>query len=132
MPINEAIERAHKEGILTAASLMVGSPAAADAVRRARALPSLKVGLHVVVVRGLAMLSHEAIPLIADRAGMLPTDLFHAGVLFFFNGAARRQLEAEIRAQFEAYRVTGLPLDHVDAHNHLHYHPRCSSGPGWL
>jgi hopanoid biosynthesis associated protein HpnK len=123
VPINEAIERAHKEGILTAASLMVGSPAAADAIGRARRLPSLKVGLHVVVVRGLALLPHETIPLIADQSGMLPTDLFRAGVRFFFNPAARRQLEAEIRAQFEAFRITGLPLDHVDTHNHLHYHP---------
>ena len=29
---------------------MVASPAAADAVRRARALPGLRVGLHVVLV----------------------------------------------------------------------------------
>jgi hopanoid biosynthesis associated protein HpnK len=123
VPINEAIERAHKDGILTATSLMVGSPAAADAVERARRLPSLKVGLHVVVVRGMALLPHERIPVITDRAGMLPNDLFRAGVLFFFNRSARRQLEGEIRAQFEAFRATGLPLDHVDAHNHLHYHP---------
>jgi chitin disaccharide deacetylase len=123
VPINEAIERAHTEGILTAASLMVGSPAVADAIERARRLPSLKVGLHLVVVRGLAMLPRAEIPLIADREGMLPRDLLRAGVLFFFRPAARRQLEAEVRAQFEAFRLTGLPLDHVDAHNHLHYHP---------
>ncbi|HEY8288911.1 MAG TPA: ChbG/HpnK family deacetylase, partial [Acetobacteraceae bacterium] len=42
--VNEAVERAHREGILQAASLMVAAPAAADAVRRARAMPSLRVG----------------------------------------------------------------------------------------
>src|SRR5262249_31352345 len=40
-----------------------------------------------------------------------------------FRPDARRQLEAEIRAQFEAYVRTGLPLDHVDSHNHMHVHP---------
>ena len=35
----------------------------------------------------------------------------------------RRQLEAEIRAQFAAFRATGLPLDHVNAHKHMHLHP---------
>jgi hopanoid biosynthesis associated protein HpnK len=35
----------------------------------------------------------------------------------------RRQLEAEIRAQFEAYAATGLRLDHVNAHKHFHLHP---------
>ena len=47
--VNEAVERAYREGILTSTSLMVGGAAAADAVERARRLPGLKVGLHVVL-----------------------------------------------------------------------------------
>ena len=35
----------------------------------------------------------------------------------------RRQLRAEIEAQFAGYRRTGLALDHVDAHKHYHLHP---------
>ena len=38
-------------------------------------------------------------------------------------GSVRRQLRTEITAQFEAFAETGLPLDHVNAHNHLHLHP---------
>ena len=45
--VNEAVERAHTDGILTAASLMVGAPAARDAIARARSLPRLRVGLHL-------------------------------------------------------------------------------------
>lgn len=123
MPVNEAIEQAHRHGILTAASLMVAPPAAADAIERARRTPSLKVGLHVVVVRGRPLLPREQIPDLVDAGGMLPRDLFPAGVRFFFRPAARAQLESEIRAQFERYRQSGLPLDHVDAHNHMHVHP---------
>ena len=37
--------------------------------------------------------------------------------------AARRQAAQEIAAQFEAFRATGLPLDHVNAHRHFHLHP---------
>jgi chitin disaccharide deacetylase len=55
--VNEAIERASREGILTAASLMVGAPAADDAIRRARELPRLRVGLHLVLADGRAVLS---------------------------------------------------------------------------
>ena len=51
-PVNAAIEAAHRRGILSAASLMVGAPAAADAVARARTLPNLRVGLHVVLLDG--------------------------------------------------------------------------------
>jgi len=35
----------------------------------------------------------------------------------------RAALAAEIRAQFERFRRTGLALDHVDAQSHMHVHP---------
>jgi chitin disaccharide deacetylase len=123
LPVNEAIERAHRDGILTTASLMVAAPATADAVRRARTLPSLKVGLHVVLVNGRPVLPSRDVPDLLDREGRFATDLARAGVRFFFEPRVRRQLDAEIRAQFEAFRATGLSLDHVNAHNHMHLHP---------
>ena len=48
---------------------------------------------------------------------------FRAGVRFFFLPGIRRQLAMEIQAQFEAFRATGLRLDHVNAHKHMHVHP---------
>jgi hopanoid biosynthesis associated protein HpnK len=45
------------------------------------------------------------------------------GFRFFFLPRVRRQLAAEIRAQFEAFAATGLVLDHVNAHKHFHLHP---------
>src|SRR5581483_10915639 len=60
--VNEAVELAHTNGILTAASLMVAAPAAADAVRRAKALPRLRVGLHIVLVEGRPALPPEQVP----------------------------------------------------------------------
>src|SRR5262245_40914365 len=59
--INEAVEQAHRSGVLTAASLMVAGPAAADAVRRARAMPQLRVGLHLVLVEGRAVLEPQQV-----------------------------------------------------------------------
>src|SRR5690606_33409987 len=50
-------------------------------------------------------------------------DLVRAGFRFFFSARVRAQLAREIRAQFEAFRATGLPLDHVNAHEHMHVHP---------
>ncbi len=122
-PVNEAIEAAHSRGILTATCLMVGAPAAADAVERARRLPGLGVGLHLVVVRGHAVLPPAEIPDLVDAEGRFDANLVKAGFRYFFLPKVRRQLAAEIRAQFEAFRQTGLPLDHVNAHNHMHVHP---------
>ena len=121
--VNEAVERAHAEGVLTAASLMVAASAAADAVERARRSPRLGVGLHLVLVEGRPALPAGQVPDLVDAQGLFRTDMVRAGATLFFLPAARRQLEAEITAQFEAFAATGLPLDHVNAHKHFQLHP---------
>jgi hopanoid biosynthesis associated protein HpnK len=121
--VNEAVERAHRDGILTSASLMVGAPAAEDAVRRARAMPSLRVGLHLVVIEGPSVLPQSAIPDLVDADGQFPSDQLKLGIDYFFRPRIRRQLAAEIRAQFAAFAATGLTLDHANAHKHMHLHP---------
>jgi hopanoid biosynthesis associated protein HpnK len=123
LPVNEAIEIAHRDGILTAASLMVGAPMAKDAVERARRLPSLRAGLHLVVVRGRPVLAPERIPDLVDGNGRFDSNLVRAGFRYFFLPRVRRQLAAEIRAQFMAFQATGLTLDYANAHNHMHLHP---------
>jgi chitin disaccharide deacetylase len=121
--VNDAVDAAHRDGVLTCTSLMVASPAAADAVRRARQMPSLRVGLHVVLVDGKPMLPPEAVPDLVDEYGLFDDRMVLAGFRFFFLPRVRRQLAAEITAQFEAFRATGLPLDHANAHKHMHLHP---------
>lgn len=121
--VNAAIETAHRAGILTAASLMVGAPAAADALERARRLPSLKVGLHVVLADGEPVLPRAELPALLDRNGRFRANMGAISVRIFFDAGVRRQLAREITAQFEAYAATGLPLDHVDCHKHFHLHP---------
>lgn len=123
VPVNEAIEEAHRNGILTSASLMVAAGAAKDAVARAKRLGSLKVGLHLVLVDGPAVLPKWSIPDLVNEQGEFLPDPLLVGLRYFFESDLRPQLEAEIRAQFQAFRDTGLPLDHVDGHNHLHLHP---------
>lgn len=121
--VNEGIERAHRDGVLTHASLMVAGPAAEDAVHRARRMPGLRVGLHLVVVEGPAVLPPSAIPGLVDARGWFPSDQVRLGLRYFFLPPVRRQLAAEIRAQFAAFAETGLALDHADAHKHMHLHP---------
>jgi hopanoid biosynthesis associated protein HpnK len=123
LEVNEAVERAHRYGILTAASLMVGGDAAMDAIARARRFPSLKVGLHLVLVEGRPVLPAADIPDLVDDSGCFRTDMARTGVDIFFKPRVRGQLAAEITAQFERFRASGLPLDHVNAHKHFHLHP---------
>lgn len=102
---------------------MVGAPAAADAVARARRLPDLRVGLHLVLVDGHPVLPDAEIRGLVHREGEFDRSMARAGIRFFFLPRIRRELRIEIRAQFEAFRATGLRLDHVNAHKHIHLHP---------
>lgn len=121
--INAAIIRAHREGILTCASLMVAGDAWEEAVELARATPTLAVGLHLVVSGGRAVLSPQRIPRLVDAHSRFPDDPLRLGLRYAFDRAARQELAAEIAAQFERFSGTGLPLSHVDGHQHLHVHP---------
>jgi chitin disaccharide deacetylase len=121
--VNQAVERAHRDGILSAASLMVSGAAANDAVQRARTMPHLRVGLHLVLVEGKAVLPANTVPDLVDSSGHFRTDMARAGAAMFFRPKVRAQLAAEIEAQFAAFAATGLRLDHVNAHKHFHLHP---------
>ena len=102
---------------------MVAEPAAADAVARARRMPELRVGLHLVLVEGRPALPPDKVADLVDGSGRFRTDMARLGLDIFLRPWARKQLAAEITAQFEAFAATGLPLDHVNAHKHFHLHP---------
>jgi len=121
--VNEGVAEAHRNGVLTVASLMVGAPAAADAVERAKRLPNLGIGLHLVLADGVPLLPADDVPALVGDDGAFDPNMVRAGFRFYVSPAARRQLAAEIRAQFAAFRATGLKLDHVNGHKHVHLHP---------
>jgi len=102
---------------------MVGAPAAAGAVGIARRLPRLAVGLHLALTDATPVLPARAVPDLVDAGGRFRADMARAGAAMFFLPHVRRQMLAEVRAQFEAFRATGLALDHINAHKHFHLHP---------
>jgi len=120
---NFGIIKAHRDGILTSAGLMVNGAAFAEAVELARATPTLSVGLHLVLVQGRATSAPQDIPDLVDGAGMFREHAPAAGFRYFFVPRLRQQIEREICAQVEKYLATGLPLAHVDGHLNIHMHP---------
>src|SRR6185295_20113231 len=106
--INEAVIRAHREGVLTSASLMVNEPDCAEAVALAKENPKLGVGLHLTLLCGRSALPPEKIPGLVNAQGEFSNDPVAVGMKYFFKGSLREQLRAEIHAQFERFRATGL------------------------
>src|SRR5439155_13736392 len=120
---NRAIIQAHREGILTSASLMVNEPGFESAVELARQNPDLGVGLHLTLLCGHSTLAQDKIPGLVDSENKFTDGPVRAGFRYFFDPGLREQLRQEIRAQFQKFESTGLALDHVNGHLHLHLHP---------
>ena len=98
--------RAHLEGIVTACSIAANGRDFDDAVARLRDVPSLEVGVHLTLVEERALTTGAA----------MPKDYLR----FLFSS---KNVEAELRAQIERVRATGLRVTHLNGHQHLHQWP---------
>ena len=115
--VNEAVEIAHRDGILSAASLMVSGAAPTMRFAEPR-LPELAVGLHLALIDGRPTLPASRIP---DLVG--PDGTFRRTS----PGSARHLLppcrpapgRGRDRGAVRGFSRTGLPLDHVNAHKHF-------------
>jgi hopanoid biosynthesis associated protein HpnK len=121
--VNAAVAKARSEGVLTSASLMVTGCAVSEAVAIAKKDPGLSVGLHLALSSAKSVLPRSAIPTLVNRYNRFTNDPTSAALKYYFSSVARDQLKLEIEAQFLAFSETGLPLSHVDGHQHLHAHP---------
>jgi hopanoid biosynthesis associated protein HpnK len=102
---------------------MVNEPAFEEAAALAREHPKLGVGLHLTLLCGHSALPPDQIPALVNAKGEFSNYPASAGFRYFFQRSLREPLRREIHAQFQRFRATGLPLDHVNGHLHLHLHP---------
>jgi predicted glycoside hydrolase/deacetylase ChbG (UPF0249 family) len=108
--VNAGIVHAHRSGVLTSTTLMANGDAFDDAIRLAFETPALDIGCHLVLVQGHSILSGKPFP---------------ETPLHLLRTLAARQLDvyAELRAQLEKIRDTGLTITHLDSHKHTHIIP---------
>jgi chitin disaccharide deacetylase len=128
--VNEGIIRAHREGILTSATLMANGEAFDDAVERARANKELGVGCHLVLVGGKCVATKDSVASLVDASGNLP-DSLPLFVAKISSGIIRaEEIERELRAQIGRVRAAGIEPTHLDTHKHTHAHPRVMEALG--
>lgn len=128
--VNEGIIRAHREGILTSATLMANGEAFDDAVERARANKELGVGCHLVLVGGKCVATKDSVASLVDAGGNLP-DSLPLFVAKISSGIIRiEEIERELRAQIGRVRAAGIEPTHLDTHKHTHAHPRVMEALG--
>jgi hopanoid biosynthesis associated protein HpnK len=121
--VNAGVIRAHREGILTGASLMVAGAARDEAAALAHENPALDIGLHLVVCRGYAVSPAAARAGLTDQSGGFARNPTLAGMRYFFDRRVRTFLRDEIRAQIETHLKLVGYLNHLDGHLNFHVHP---------
>jgi predicted glycoside hydrolase/deacetylase ChbG (UPF0249 family) len=109
--VNEGIVEAHRNGILTATTLMANGGAFDHAVTLARANPRLDIGCHLVIVQGASVLE-------PDRP--LPATV---GDLIRQMALGRLRVYDELAAQVRKIVAAGLEPSHLDTHKHTHLLP---------
>jgi predicted glycoside hydrolase/deacetylase ChbG (UPF0249 family) len=122
--ISAGILRAHRHGIVTSTSVLALGPAYPKIRSWLLDAPRLGVGVHLAAVgEDPPLLEATEIPTLVDRRGRLPRSwqtFVRRSVAGLVDPA---DLEREFGAQFQAVAETGIPITHLDAHQHLHLLP---------
>lgn len=121
--VNAGVLRAHRQGVLRGASLMVAAPARDAAAAAARESPGLDVGLHLVVCQGQSVLPSSVLGGLVDSDGRFVADPVKGGMRYFFNRRLRAAIADECRAQIELHLKLVGYLNHIDGHLNFHVHP---------
>lgn len=122
--VNEGIVRSHINGILTSTSIMTCGNAFDHAVKLIKNHTSLDVGIHLTLTEERPLLLPEVIPsLIMNNGHFQP----HAKQLFqkyIVNKVSIEDIRKEFSAQIEKALDYGLPISHIDSHQHVHILPK--------
>jgi hopanoid biosynthesis associated protein HpnK len=121
--VNAAVLEAHRCGVVTSASVLAGGEAFEAAAAIARDNPGLDVGVHLALTEIQPCAPASQIPSLVGADGRFPHNAAALVRRLFTRGIPARQIEAELRAQIERVRARGLPITHLDAHQHVHVLP---------
>lgn len=121
--INRAVEEGLVHGCLRSATVMPGGAAFAGAIDIARRHEELGLGVHFTLVDGHPILPPEEIPsLVGSEGDFLPD---HTALLkrYLKGGVNLEEVRRELAAQLQKIEATGIPISHVDSHQHMHTLP---------
>jgi len=120
--VDRGVLRAAQAGSVTSVGVM-GNLAAPAAVRAlAAAAPRASLGVHLNLTTGRPLTPPDEVPTLVGAGGtFLP--LATLAVRALTGRVRRRDVVRELGAQVAAVRAAGVPVDHLDSHEHVHLIP---------
>jgi hopanoid biosynthesis associated protein HpnK len=121
--VNAGIVDAHRDGILTSASMFANAAATEDAIRSSRTCPQLGIGCHLTLVDGAPVLPAPRVRTLVGADGRFRQTWMSFMQAATTGAVSLREVEAELTAQIEKLRSSGIRLTHLDGHKHVHLYP---------
>lgn len=121
--VNSGIIQAHREGVLTSASLIASGKGFEHAIELWRATPTLDIGVHLTLIEEEPVSPGNDIPTLLTKDGHFHRD---AGVFmkrYLFGAISLEEITRELDAQIKLVMARGVKVSHLDGHQHLHMVP---------
>jgi hopanoid biosynthesis associated protein HpnK len=121
--INKAVAEAHTNGVLTSTTIMANMPAASEAVKIAKKLPGLGVGIRLNLFEGPPVSKGSSIGCLLDADGRFGLSVFRLALLSVAGHNFRNAIRTEMAAQIQWLLDQGLTPTHLDSYKHIHSFP---------
>jgi hopanoid biosynthesis associated protein HpnK len=121
--VNRGIAEAHRNGIVTSASLLANGEAFAEAVELVRDTGGLGLGVHLNLNDGPPVAPRESVPSLVKDAGEFEGGPDGLLLKIATRGLSMREVELEWNAQISRVRDAGIEPTHLDGHKHVHMLP---------
>jgi chitin disaccharide deacetylase len=121
--VNRGIAEAHRNGIVTSASLLANGAAFASGAELVRSTPGLGVGVHLNLTDGAPVAPRELVASLLNEMGELEGGPEGLLLRIAKRGVALREVEQEWDAQIEKVCEAGIQPTHLDGHKHVHMLP---------
>ena len=121
--VNRGVAEAHRNGIVTSASLLANGAAFAEAVELVRAARDFGIGVHLNLSDGLPMAPRAAVPTLLNDSGEFAGGPDNLLLKIATRGLSLREVETEWEAQISKIRAAGIEPTHLDGHKHVHMLP---------
>jgi len=120
--INKGVIQAHRNGLLSSASIVANGEAFEDAVALVKANRDLDIGIHLVLSDERPILPVGQLSIRTPEGSVFP-----ARQKVFYATLSRKidynQIKTEWCAQIEKCFHAGIPISHIDSHQFVHLFP---------
>ena len=122
--VSRAVVRGHREGVVTSTSILAVARSFDLAASLVRDAPTLGLGAHLALVgEDPPLLSAREVPTLVDRSGAFPLSWRTVVRRLALRRIDPDDVRREFSAQLDRIAGIGVPVTHIDSHQHLHLWP---------